>query len=119
MKTVIVTGSRDWDDVITIYQALSEENPDLVVHGGCRGADKYAKDWAGYQMVECVSCPANWNKHGKAAGSIRNKEMLQSYNSDLYGVVIVLAFRKNMSKGTTNCVNLAKQMGMDVRVIDK
>ena len=46
MKVVIVTGSREWTNMGLIFSVLSEEAPDLVVHGGARGADRIAHMWA-------------------------------------------------------------------------
>jgi hypothetical protein len=52
---------------------------------------------------------ANWEKHGLAAGPIRNRQMLTEGKPDL-----VIAFHENIekSKGTKNMLELAKQAGV-------
>lgn len=46
-----------------------------VVHGGAKGIDAAADDWAVVHWVPAKVFPADWKKHGKAAGPIRNAEM--------------------------------------------
>ena len=49
----------------------------LLLHGGARGADRTI-DRAAFQLgwpVEVL--PADWRRHGRAAGPIRNRELLE------------------------------------------
>jgi hypothetical protein len=72
---LLVTGSRTWDDVRTVEQALAvilDRHPEgvLLVHGACpRGADAiadaHAARTAGYQIE---AHPASWRRYGRAAG---------------------------------------------------
>ncbi|MGR9384899.1 SLOG family protein [Rhizobium leguminosarum] len=78
-----------------------------VIHGGCRGADEGAGDWAKSEHIPVVVCPANWKKHGKAAGPIRNREMLETHKPDY---VIALPG----GKGTANMISLAEASGVPV-----
>ena len=113
---VLVTGSRDWTDIDTIYKALwwlrnhSEEV--IVVHGAAPGADTLADVVAkklGYIPVGYV---AQWQKHKLAAGPIRNQRMVDS------GADVVLAFHKDLkkSKGTKDCVKKARKANIPVFV---
>lgn len=47
-----------------------------VIQGHANGADKMARVWAKIRGLECISYPADWDTHGKRAGYIRNKQML-------------------------------------------
>lgn len=78
-----------------------------VIHGGARGADEGAGDWAKSEHVPVVVCPADWKKHGKAAGPIRNREMLQVHKPD---VVVALPG----GRGTANMIMLAEGAGVPV-----
>lgn len=100
MKQVIVTGGRDYDDWAMIQAVLGFIKPDLVVQGGASGADKDAQSWARYNDVKCVTIPAAWDLHGKAAGPKRNVEMIESYPD-----AIVVAFPGGA--GTESCVKEA------------
>jgi len=115
---VLVTGDRNFTDgtfvrdVLVEFQRRSGLPPEqlVLIHGGARGADTLAGhhatllEWS----VECY--PANWNEHGKAAGPIRNKQMLDS------GIDVCLAFHNNIvdSKGTANMIGQCRKVGKPI-----
>lgn len=124
---ILVTGSRDWSSWATVTWALKDavsgrdDEPITVIHGGCpSGADEAADvigSCAGY-LIEIHE--ANWRANGKAAGFIRNQEMVD------VGADICLAFlmpckksgcRKppHDSHGTADCVKRARAAGIHVR----
>jgi hypothetical protein len=119
---VLVTGSRDWDAPRTVHAALdavaAEQagRPVVVVHGGCRtGADAAAAVWArradrnGWHVTE-EPHPADWNTHGRSAGPIRNRRMVEA------GADLVLAFvGPGPSRGTRGTIALAVGAGLPVR----
>lgn len=78
-----------------------------IIHGDATGADTLgglAAQWFGWK---CEVYPADWEKHGKAAGPIRNKQMLDEGKPDL-----VVAFPGG--KGTANMVKQAREAGVEV-----
>jgi UDP-N-acetylmuramoylalanine-D-glutamate ligase len=77
-----------------------------IITGGATGADRSAADWAALEFTDYEEYPANWKKHGKAAGPIRNKQMLDS------GVDLVIAFPGGA--GTANMVKQAKKAGVKI-----
>ena len=116
MFTVIVTGSRDWVDDQRVFRELEDlwsttEGPFVVRHGDCpTGADRFASVWCElvYEDVYEIRYPAEWVKHGKAAGPIRNAEMVVA------GADLCLAFPLGASRGTRNCMRLAREAGIPV-----
>jgi len=46
---------------------------------------------------------ADWATHGRSAGPRRNQEMITTHRPH-----VALCFRKNMSKGTTDCIRRLK-----------
>lgn len=82
---ILVCGGRDFDDWGKLYDNLDDYlSPDLIIiQGGAKGADFLARVWAKHMGVEWHEYPADWMSHGKAAGHIRNKQMLDEGNPDL------------------------------------
>lgn len=113
MKKVVVTGGRYYSDSVMVFDVLDFLRPDILFQGGANGADLLAKEWAGDFDCEVVTVEANWDKHGKAAGPIRNGEMLDKAGSD----AIVIAFPGG--KGTENCIKQAKERNMIVLRVEE
>ena len=117
---VLVTGSREWDDLPTIREALRQvrnedtTKPIVVVHGDCpRGADAIAafltrRATADFQMAD-EPHPADWKQYGKRAGFIRNAHMVN------LGADICLAFIKDGSRGASHTAQLAEAAGIPTR----
>lgn len=114
-KRLLITGSRDWDDLDTLMQELTiawinlgEGDDVILVSGNCpTGADKAAEDyWRRSHFGPIERHPADWDKHGKRAGFIRNSEMAK------LGADMCLAFLKKDSKGTRMMINLAEKAGI-------
>lgn len=108
---LLVSGARIWDDVWTVEHQLETAwfyNPELtIVHGAARnGADRIAVLWAVRNNVIHEPHPANWLQYGKAAGHIRNKEMVDSKPD------YAMFFIKGESKGTLNCLGHAQKAGI-------
>lgn len=108
---VLVCGGRDYAAIDVVYQTLDkihQETPiTRIVEGGAQGADRLAWRWAIFRGVKCVTVEADWIAHGKAAGPIRNKEMLA------LGPNLVVAFPGG--KGTADMVRQARVAGVEVR----
>lgn len=81
-----------------------------VLHGKAQGVDTAADFWAVHNFLPIKEYPANWDAHGKQAGPIRNKQMLDKENPD-----IIIAFPGG--KGTENMVTQARKRGFTVRRI--
>jgi hypothetical protein len=105
---VLVCGGRGFDDVARVFWALDELGPvSALIHGCARGADTLAARWAVSRGVEEHRFPANWSRDGKAAGPIRNAQMLREGKPDL-----VVAFPGG--RGTADMVAKAKAAGVHV-----
>lgn len=51
---------------------------DVVISGKARGGDAAGEDFAERMRIAVEEYPADWKTHGKAAGFIRNQQMLDS-----------------------------------------
>lgn len=113
MFRVIIAGGRDFSDFDMLVKKCSfllKNKKDVeVVCGGARGADSLGKKFSTTRGHGLKMFPADWDKHGKAAGMIRNIEMAE-YSDAL------IAFWDGQSRGTKHMIKTAKAMGLDVRV---
>lgn len=91
---------------LTIYlSGLHADTPiTCVMHGGATGADSCAGQWAKTQGLPVEVFPADWTTHGRAAGPIRNRVMLDQQPA------LVVAFPGGA--GTRNLVKQAATRGI-------
>lgn len=78
---LLVCGGRDFTDRAGLFARLDqfvEEDgrPDVVIHGGARGADRLAGEWAREHGIKELVFYAEWRRWGNAAGPIRNSMMI-------------------------------------------
>lgn len=111
---VLVCGDRHWSNRAAIIKRLKQLPLDtLILHGGASGADSIAGEEALKLGLEVKVFPANWDKYGRAAGPIRNIEMLDQ-NPQL-----VIAFHPNLtqSRGTAHTVREARKRQIKVHLV--
>lgn len=83
---VLVCGGRGYQDRDRVFEVLdrvaAKHGPLTVIHGACqdrdgnmRGADRWAHEWAVDRGHDVIPRPADWDRYGKAAGMIRNRQM--------------------------------------------
>lgn len=84
---VLVCGGREYNETVRIHRTLAalhkKRKIEKLVCGGARGADQIAARWALANNVDLRTINAEWDKHGKAAGILRNKRMLMEEPIDL------------------------------------
>lgn len=114
---IIIAGGRDFNDYdklcadadefidkvirLCINVGYFKNNKIIIVSGHARGADSLGERYAKERGYELKLFPADWNKYGKSAGYIRNKEMADYANC-------LVAFWNGESKGTENMIDLAQ-----------
>lgn len=103
---VCICGSRSIGSFEIISQAVSASGfaPTLIIQGGCRGVDLFAKEWAIMKNIPCAEIIAYWQSFGKAAGPIRNKAMLGLADA-------VIAIWDGKSKGTGGMIEMTRKAG--------
>jgi YspA, cpYpsA-related SLOG family len=121
---IIVCGGRDFVDVPMLWRELDQiaaNTPEpgirLVIDGASddvtgpyKGADYWAHQWALARNIPTVREHANWDQQGKAAGPIRNGEMLKRHTP-----YMVVAFPGG--RGTSNMIDQAERAGVVVQRI--
>ena len=125
-KRILVCGGRDYTNrslvAKTLYELLSDCTQDeatwmppkgtVIIHGGANGADSLADEWATVKYATIEKYMANWSGFGKAAGHIRNTQMLKEGKPD-----IVVAFPGG--RGTANMVKQAEAAGVEVHKVEE
>jgi len=116
---VLVTGSRDWDDAellahelgLEVGKGIHRAGRVVVVHGACPTGADYLADFIGRSDADVTveRHPADWSRHGRAAGFRRNAEMVA------LGAGVCLAFIKDGSRGATHTADLAEKAGIPVK----
>ena len=124
MIKILICGGRDLNHA-DVWNSLERDCLDLVsnclginrpkifhvIHGGMKGADSAAGDWAKSEGAKVTAYPADWKTYGKAAGPIRNRRMLDEGKPD---IVVALPG----GRGTADMVRQAEDRGVPVVKIE-
>lgn len=110
---ILVCGGRDYSNKEYVYSILDEcysQNTRLeIISGMARGADTIAWQWAKDRGVKCFEFPADWDRYKKAAGPIRNQQMIDEGFPDAG-----IAFR-----GTSGTADMVRRLkAADIPVLD-
>jgi hypothetical protein len=112
---VIIAGTRTFENfelLSSVMDLFSSTNTvDEVVSGGAFGADRLGEQWAKEQGIPVKIFKADWNRHGKAAGPIRNEQMAH------YADYLVL-FWDGESRGSKNMLSNMKKLGKSYKVFN-
>jgi hypothetical protein len=108
---VIIAGGRTITDYSLVLSALAESEfiPTEIVSGMAPGVDTLAIQYARENNLPLAEFHADWNKHRRAAGPIRNRQMAE------YGDALI-AIWDGESRGTKNMIEEATKKGLKVYV---
>jgi hypothetical protein len=99
---LVCTGGRDYADGAMVEDVLDKIDPQQIFVGDCpTGADLFVRNWCKEKNKPFKVFEAAWDKYGKGAGPIRNRNMLSQAGDDC----LVIAFKGG--KGTEDCKNAA------------
>lgn len=115
---ILVCGGRDFTNRDKLFKELDEIERDFkpitaVVHGDCRGADKFGGEWATARDKPVFPVPALWDVEGRAAGMIRNAKMLEQHPD----IELLVAFEGG--RGTQDMINKARGKGITLVTFGK
>lgn len=118
---VIVAGSRSIpeQECLSALDFLIVGNDlavDEIVSGGATGPDTAGEMWAHDNGVKVTRFPADWKRHGKRAGILRNEEMA-AYAAEVPGSILI-AFWDGKSRGTAHMIATARKYGL-IRYVRK
>ena len=115
-RLILVCGSRGWKDRVKVWETLDSlglDPDDVIMHGGARGADRLAGEWASeHGYVSDVYHP-DYKRYGSKAPIMRDIAMLDRCPS------FVVAFWDGTSSGTGFVISEARMDGIPVQVVEK
>ena len=115
---LLICGSRCRDNFEHVYDCINQivmnEYSGLIteiIEGGAKGVDNIAGIYAKEHHISLNVMPANWKKHGKIAGFLRNIEMVALCDKGI-------AIWDGYSQGTAHTIKLLKKTNKLIRVFE-
>ena len=117
MYRVIIAGTRDFSDYDLLknycdymLSKKAESGEEIaILSGGASGADALGEQYAKERGYKILRYPAQWEKYGRQAGPMRNRQMAD--NADA-----LIAYWDGKSRGTKNMIEEAKKRGLKVAI---
>jgi hypothetical protein len=113
---LIIAGGRDFTDYAMMEKAFmkfvgdTDDQSITIISGTAGGADRLGERIAKEYGLPLLQMPANWNKHGKSAGYIRNAEMAVQGTH-------LLAMWDGQSRGTKHMIETAMKQALTIEVV--
>src|SRR3990167_219125 len=116
---LLVCGSRTFSDFNLMWDAIKQfveivGAPDVLIHGGAKGADAMAEGIAKFFAIPTLPFPISdqeWQTYGKSMGRIRNARMLRAGRP----THVMAFFAGERTRGTAHMVEIARDAGLEVR----
>lgn len=116
IKRIVVAGTRSYENyeeakafIDMCIRNIREEHTLVFLSGECAGADRLGERYAAENGFDIERHPADWNKYGRAAGPIRNKEMAEAAD-------YVICFWDGTSHGTQSMIDYACELKKPVKI---
>ena len=116
MIHLAVVGGRDYADYDNFKRIITEYvgeigTPSTIISGGAKGVDTMAKLWTKENNIELIEFKPDWATHGKAAGILRNTDIIEASSH-------VLALPTKKSIGTHDSIRKAKSLNKILKVVN-
>lgn len=111
-----IVGSRTMKDEDLFQVAVDKwigiyGVPIAIVTGDAKGADRLARQYAKANLIELIVKEADWSQFGKAAGPMRNQQIVDECTH-------MLAFPASKSAGTRDSMRKAQASGKKIIVCE-
>lgn len=120
---ILVTGSREWENntrnklmfnsaMDLVMRGYDVDNIELVIGDCPTGLDLIAREWVGFFGFKHKVFYADWTQHGKAAGPLRNQEMVDYISDVPISIAVAFPMPGAGNRGTTDCTNRVLREGI-------
>lgn len=99
---------KEWESLLLSKVETSDVS--LIVSGGAKGIDTYAKLFAGRHGIPLMEFPPDYAKYGRLATLRRNTQIVREVN-------MVIAFPSSDSKGTLHTIREAQRIKKQLMVV--
>jgi hypothetical protein len=113
---VLVCGSRGFGDyplMLSVLEGLGSETPVTIIEGAAYGADIMASLIASELHYDVEEYPADWGRYPRAAGFVRNQQMLDEGHPDR---VIAFSVVYPLTPGTSDMVQRAFRVNLPIEI---
>lgn len=108
---IAIVGSRKIKDFNLLVDVVRDSKFIIteIVSGGAPGVDTLAYMYATARDIPYTEFTAKWNQHGRGAGFLRNKEIVDYADA-------VIAIWDGKSKGTLHTIKLAQDANKPIYI---
>lgn len=111
MKRIVIGGYRNFDNYEIFKNfvdlCIGDKSEITILSGHCKGVDLMGERYAKEKGFALEIYPADWKKYGRAAGPIRNRQMVENADS-------VIAFVSETASGTKKLIENAKKLNKEL-----
>jgi hypothetical protein len=107
--SLAIIGARTFTDYDLLSDVVKKQCDkwdikiiDLIVSGGCKGADILGERFAKENHIKTLILKPDWKKYGKSAGFRRNQDIITAATH-------VIAFPSKTGLGTQHSIKLAEK----------
>lgn len=117
MKTIGIVGSRrrnTLNDESLVKDKFFEiyQEGDQIVSGGCwAGGDKFAENIARDNDIDIIIHKADWARHGRIAGFLRNTTIAEDCD------VLIACVSEDRTGGTEDTIKKAVKLGKKIILV--
>lgn len=117
MNIIGIVGTRqriamsDYELIKAAFDSVYQPG-DIICSGGCKfGGDRFAKAIYKSEYIPYLEFPANWLKHGKEAGFIRNTDIAK------WSTILIACVHPDRKGGTEDTITKFKKFHPDGQLI--
>lgn len=104
------TGNVDFNGMMENILNQHQMQPMEIISGGARGYDTLAAEWAKAQGIKLTELRPDYDKNGKAAPFIRNRNIVDRAD-------FVVAFWDMKSRGTKYTIDYASRKNKTIIIV--